>query len=154
MSKYSLEKTSIANSAIRYNKVTVEYAASKAIGLRKNQEDYFDAREGEEIDGQKFSFFAIFDGHSGYQAAEYCSQMLYHYVYLEEFNRKGKILFENSEEGNNTIKRAFRKLDNHLKQGFDKQKIYDQRNKVKMYPGTTCTMILVVPRGNGVSSFK
>jgi serine/threonine protein phosphatase PrpC len=154
--KKHTEKTSLVTSAIRYEKVTVEYAASKAIGFRTHQEDYFDVREGEEIKKQKFSFFAIFDGHSGGQAAKYCSQMLYHYVYLEEYNRKSKVIFDELYEDNedNAIKRAFRKLDNHLKRGFDRQKIYDhnyyQKNKVKMYPGTTCTMILVVPRGNGV----
>jgi len=150
-----LIKTSTENNFIDYkDKVHIEYAASKATGLRKSQEDFFDIKHGE-IEGQKFSFFCIFDGHSGAEVARYLSSMLYFYLLAKETQKAEKLgvgyeIFSDEK----VIKDAFIKLDERLKEritGSESKYRLAARTLVKLWPGSTCTLVLLVPRDTYMS---
>ena len=56
---------------------------------RRTMEDAHDARVDMEVDGKKFSFFGVFDGHGGDQVALYCEDGYYNTLTKNEFFKKG-----------------------------------------------------------------
>lgn len=58
-------------------------------GWRRTMEDAHDARVDMEVDGKKFSFFGVFDGHGGDQVALYCEDGYYSTLTKNEFFKKG-----------------------------------------------------------------